>query len=282
MPVTLGNIVDALHALGGEAHYKQIAEFIVENFEAPFPADPAASVRARLQENCSDYTAYLGQSDLFESERGSGIWRFRATAKENEAFRLEASEYKGQEGRMEIHLRMERKRDAKLVRLFKQSLAECRCEACATNLEEVYGNLAVDFVEAHHRVPIAELVEDHESTIADFAALCPNCHRILHRNAGLSVESLRQTLLNGVPQAVANRLTWRQAVEKAVRQLVMSTGSPKFSRQDLIQSQLAMIMADVKAHGETPAQTLSRVLQELRENGVIEFEDEKGRYRVLQ
>lgn len=281
MPVTLGNIVDALHALGGEAHYKQIADYIVANFEPPFPADPAASVRARLQENCSDYTAYLGQADLFESERGSGTWRFRSTEKDNEAFRLEASEYKGQEGRMEVHFRMERKRDAKLVRLFKQSLSECRCEACATNLEEVYGSLAIDFIEAHHRVPIAELAEDHESAIADFAALCPNCHRILHRNANLSVESLRQFLFERSPQADVNRLTWRQAVEKAVRQLVLEKGAASFSRQELIQCQLAKIVADVQAQGETPAQTLSRVLQELRDEGIIAFEGEKGDYRFL-
>ncbi len=281
MPVTLGNIVDALHALGGEAHYKQIAEFVVANFEPPFPADPAASVRARLQENCSDYTAYLGQADLFESERGSGVWRFRATEKDNEAFRLEASEYKGQEGRMEVHLRMERKRDAKLARLFKQSLSECRCETCATNLEEVYGKFAIDFIEAHHRVPIAELAENHESTIADFAALCPNCHRILHRNAGLSVETLRQTLFEEAPQAGDNRLTWRQAVEKSVRHLVLAKGDACFSRQELIQSQLASIIADVNARGETPAQTLSRVLQELRDDGTIVFESDRGDYRLI-
>ncbi len=281
MPVTLGNIVDALHALGGEAHYKQIADYIVANFEGPFPVRPEQSVSARLQENCSDYKAYLGQADLFESERGSGTWRFRSTDKDNEGFRLEASEYKGQEGRMEIHLRMERKRDAKLVRLFKQSLTECRCEACATNLEEIYGSLAIDFIEAHHRVPISALGEDHQSTIADFAALCPNCHRILHRNANLSVESLRLTLFERSPQAIGNRLTWRQAVEKAVRQLVLEKGDANFSRQELIQSQLAKIVADVKAQGETPAQTLSRVLQELRDEGIIAFEGEKGDYRLL-
>lgn len=281
MPVTLGNIVDALHALGGEAHYKQIADYIVANFDPPFPADPAASVRARLQENCSDYTAYLGQADLFESERGSGTWRFRSTEKGNEGFRLEASEYKGQEGRMEVHLRMERKRDAKLVRLFKQSLTECRCESCATNLEEVYGTFAIDFIEAHHRVPISKLGEDHESTIADFAALCPNCHRILHRNANLSVESLREKLFERMPQAEDNRLTWKQAVEKAVRRLVLEKGEISFSRRELIQLQLASIVADVKARGETPAQTLSRVLQELRGEGVIAFESKKGEYRLL-
>ena len=54
MPITVGDIVNALEALGGEAHYSDITDHILKVAQGPFPADPQASVRARLQERCSD------------------------------------------------------------------------------------------------------------------------------------------------------------------------------------------------------------------------------------
>lgn len=65
MPITVGNIVDALEVLGGEAHYSDITAQVLKVAQAPFPADPAASVRARLQERCSDYKAFKHKQDLF-------------------------------------------------------------------------------------------------------------------------------------------------------------------------------------------------------------------------
>lgn len=69
MPITVGNIVNALDTLGGEAHYVAITDHILANGQAPFPDDPQASVRARLQERSSGYKAYKGQADLFESDK---------------------------------------------------------------------------------------------------------------------------------------------------------------------------------------------------------------------
>ena len=55
MPITVGNIVDALEALGGEAHYSDITAQVLKVAQAPFPADPAASVRARPQPPRGDH-----------------------------------------------------------------------------------------------------------------------------------------------------------------------------------------------------------------------------------
>lgn len=74
--------------------------------------------------------------------------------------------------------------------------------------------------------------------------------------------------------------TWSEAVEAAVRRYVARTGSPVFTRQALIDTELDSIVADTGSAGATPHQTLSRELQQLRDSGIIEFID-AGTYRWL-
>lgn len=193
MPITVGNIVDALEALGGEAHYSDITAQVLKVAQAPFPADPAASVRARLQERCSDYKAFKHKQDLFESDAGTGIWRFRQWQKappQPSQLKEELDSYEGFEGRLVPKLHLVRERDPKLIAKFKATLAEARCEACSINLTEIYGALAADYIEAHHKKPVALIQEGSATTLDDLAALCPNCHRIIHKNYPMSVDEL--------------------------------------------------------------------------------------------
>lgn len=74
---------------------------------------------------------------------------------------------------------------------------------------------------------------------------------------------------------------WKESVEKAVKRLIKKTGNRVFSRQQLIESELDRIVGEVGSKGKTPHQTLSRVLQELRDEGVIKFES-AGTYRALR
>lgn len=78
---------------------------------------------------------------------------------------------------------------------------------------------------------------------------------------------------------VAN-MSWSVAVMDAARRLVARTGSPLFTRQDLIDSELSAIVAATGSAGATPHQTLSRELQQLRDRGVIQFVGE-GTYRWI-
>lgn len=71
-------------------------------------------------------------------------------------------------------------------------------------------------------------------------------------------------------------MTWKQAVWAAVQR--QAAKAAIINRQALIDAELAQIIADVGATGATPAQTLSRVLQELRDDGVLIF-NRKGEYR---
>ncbi len=72
-------------------------------------------------------------------------------------------------------------------------------------------------------------------------------------------------------------MTWREAVWAAV--LRQAGLGDVINRQVLLAAELPRIVAEVGSQGATPAQTLSRVLQELRAEGVVLF-DGNGNYRV--
>jgi len=61
-----------------------------------------------------------------------------------------------------------------------------RCQACDLQFDERYGELGRGFIEAHHLRPISSLDEGvavSYDVAADFAVLCANCHRMIHRMA---------------------------------------------------------------------------------------------------
>lgn len=73
---------------------------------------------------------------------------------------------------------------------------------------------------------------------------------------------------------------WTDAVTNAIRRYVARTGSPEFTRQELIAAELGAIEAETRTVGRTPTQTLGRELQQLRDAGLVEFL-EPGNYRWL-
>lgn len=75
--------------------------------------------------------------------------------------------------------------------------------------------------------------------------------------------------------------TWRESIIDNIVDLTKTKGSLIFSRQELINKKLHQIIEEVGPHGETPAQTLSRVLQELRDDNLIDFIDNSGNYLSL-
>lgn len=66
-------------------------------------------------------------------------------------------------------------------------------------------------------------------------------------------------------------ISWTDAVLSAVRRHVHRTGSTIFSRQALIDGEMAAIVTATNSLGATPWQTLSRELQALRDRGLLEF-----------
>jgi putative restriction endonuclease len=202
MPISVGHIVDALSSLRGEAHLNEIVRRVLEIAPRPFPQDPGASVRARIQERCREAASFKNGDDLFESVHGiaarKGVWRLRADP-------LHPAEVDGMqdgadafidaaEGRVALRIHLRRERSRRLVEAFKAQLEAPVCEACGMNSNEVYGDLGGDYIEAHHKVPVAALDDSTRTRLSDLAALCANCHRIIHANNLLPVERLAEFL----------------------------------------------------------------------------------------
>jgi 5-methylcytosine-specific restriction enzyme A len=58
------------------------------------------------------------------------------------------------------------------------------CQACELNFGQRYGEIGEGFIEAHHLKPIGMLEEGvpiKYDVASEFAVLCANCHRMIHR-----------------------------------------------------------------------------------------------------
>lgn len=66
-------------------------------------------------------------------------------------------------------------------------------------------------------------------------------------------------------------MTWREAVLAALHRLAIRENRLNIDRQKLISEELKQILRDTNSTGVTPTQTLSRVLQELREEKIVHF-----------
>ena len=83
--------------------------------------------------------------------------------------------------RFRMHKRIER--NSALSKLVKK-LHGFTCQVCETNFEHKYGEIGKDYIEAHHLKPLASLQGKKVAMdpAKDFAVLCANCHRMIHRS----------------------------------------------------------------------------------------------------
>lgn len=70
----------------------------------------------------------------------------------------------------------------------------CVCQVCGFDFERVYGDIGKGFIEAHHIEPLAgRNGKSKHTSIDDFAMLCANCHRMIHRKSqALTLEELQK------------------------------------------------------------------------------------------
>ena len=101
------------------------------------------------------------------------------------------------EGKVTERKHIFRERNSKVVQLAKQNFKNRHgrlfCQACEFDFEKEYGQIGVDFIEAHHSLPVSEMEDGHITKIDDFAMLCPNCHRMIHKKRPwVRMEDLKQ------------------------------------------------------------------------------------------
>lgn len=87
--------------------------------------------------------------------------------------------------KIRVHKRIER--NTKLSKKVKK-LKGCTCEACCFNFAEMYGEIGDGFIEAHHLKPLHTLTGEKIALdpVKDFAVLCSNCHKMIHRSEFVS------------------------------------------------------------------------------------------------
>jgi len=91
---------------------------------------------------------------------------------------------------LDRHERDPRARDACL------KVRGVRCAVCGLAFGEKYGPLGDGFIEVHHLTPIAEADGPRAvDPAADLVPICPNCHRMLHRESPpLAPDALRRRM----------------------------------------------------------------------------------------
>jgi 5-methylcytosine-specific restriction enzyme A len=103
------------------------------------------------------------------------------------------------EGTLLTRAHRSRERNTALVRRRKElALAtdgHLRCEVCAFDFAERYGERGAGFIERHHTVPLSEAKSPRRTKLDDLALICANCHRMIHRSRPwLSLDQLRDLL----------------------------------------------------------------------------------------
>ena len=97
-----------------------------------------------------------------------------------------------------LHRRIERR--AQLAKKAKEIHGH-RCQVCGFDFAERYGPLGEGYIEAHHKVPLSKIPGDGAVSLSardDFAVVCANCHRMLHRkSAPESFEEFVETFGTG-------------------------------------------------------------------------------------
>ena len=95
--------------------------------------------------------------------------------------------------RFDLHRRRERNGDLpiKVKKKRFNDVGTLACDVCDADFAEIYGDFGKGFIEAHHKIPVSQLNEESETKMTDIALVCSNCHRMLHRGSGLTVEDLK-------------------------------------------------------------------------------------------
>ncbi len=74
------------------------------------------------------------------------------------------------------------------------------CECCGFNFRETYGMLGEFYIECHHIKPLANSKSGEQIGPKDLAALCANCHRMIHK----LLADKKETYKNNYPQSIKN------------------------------------------------------------------------------
>lgn len=96
-----------------------------------------------------------------------------------------------------------RERSSVIIKLAKDAYKKLNkrlyCEVCNFDFEKIYGERGLDYIEAHHNIPVSEMQPSQKTKISDLAMVCSNCHKILHRSRPwLTVLQLKKLITRNI------------------------------------------------------------------------------------
>ncbi len=166
----------------------------LSNFLRLDPAYPGAGLRAGSKKDVEVWNEFANDRNRLRS-MAAAIRSFAQpySIPDKPSLSLE-EEDEAPEGRVLLRQHRIRERNAQLVRK-KRLLALKRtgtldCQVCGFDFGKRYGSLGDGFIECHHTVPLHLLRPAQVTRLQDLSLVCANCHRMLHRGAGTTVESL--------------------------------------------------------------------------------------------
>lgn len=110
------------------------------------------------------------------------------------------------EGQVKLVYHLKRERSPGLSKAKKASFIKKHgrlfCEECGTDPVEAYGDFGVACIEVHHEaIQIADMGEQHKTTLDQLRCLCANCHRVLHRK--LKAQIVHPIPANALPDVMS-------------------------------------------------------------------------------
>jgi hypothetical protein len=113
------------------------------------------------------------------------------------------------EGQVKLVYHLKRERSPGLSKAKKASFIKKHgrlfCEECGTDPVEAYGDFGVACIEVHHEaIQVADMGEQHKTTLDQLRCLCANCHRVLHRK--LKAQVGHPIPANAVPDVMSTPL----------------------------------------------------------------------------
>lgn len=128
------------------------------------PTEDELIADLRLMAQCYRSLIYRGGLDFSAEDRSSP-----------------ASDTVEEQRRLRQHYRIERNSS---VSARVKACHGTTCQCCGFDFEQAYGELGVGFIEVHHLQPLASFEPGARvvyDIVQDFAVLCANCHRMIHR-----------------------------------------------------------------------------------------------------
>jgi hypothetical protein len=76
-------------------------------------------------------------------------------------------------------------------------------------------------------------------------------------------------------------MKWRDSILDALQRLSRGSADTVITRQEIIEKELPTIIQETQTLSQKPQQWLSHFLQQFRDDGILEFVDNRGRYRLI-